>query len=288
MSRVKLEQFSFSNLAAQRKKKTLIMGILNVTPDSFFDGEKYFSKKNAVARGLEIEREGADIIDIGGESTRPGSAMVSPEEERKRVIPVIEELARKVAIPISIDTSKAEVAGEALEAGAKVINDISALRFSADMGETAKRFGAGVILMHMQGTPRDMQVNPQYGDVVEEIMDFLIEAAARAEAAGIDKDAIAIDPGIGFGKTLSHNLEILRRLKEFKKLQKKILIGVSRKSFIGQVLNAAPEERFEGSIAGSLWAIFQGADIVRVHDVLAMDRARKVIEAITDNVACIK
>lgn len=258
------------------------MGILNVTPDSFFDGGKHFLKKNAVARGLEIEREGADIIDVGGESTRPGSARVSLEQERERVIPVIEELARKVTIPISIDTTKAELAREALEAGAKVINDISALRFSSDMGEIAKRFGAGIILMHMQGTPRDMQVNPQYGDVVEEIKNFLIERVSRAEAAGIDKDAIAIDPGIGFGKTLSHNLEILKRLKEFKKLQKKILIGVSRKSFIGQVLNLPPEERFEGSIASSLWAIFQGADIVRVHDVLAMERARAVIEAITN------
>ena len=257
------------------------MGILNVTPDSFFDGGKYFAKEDAVERGIEIQKEGADILDIGGESSRPGSPRISVEEERERVIPVIEELSKKISIPISIDTTKGEIAREALGAGAKIINDISALRLSPDMGRIAKDFGAGVILMHMKGTtPENMQKNPIYGDVVNEIKTFLTEAISRIEDIGIDGDAIAIDPGIGFGKTLSHNLEILRRLGEFKSLKKKILIGVSRKSFISGILDLPTEERLEGSIASSLWAIFQGVDIVRVHDVLAMERSRAVIEAI--------
>lgn len=256
------------------------MGVLNVTPDSFFDGGKYLNRHKAIARGLEIALEGADILDIGGESTRPGSKQASLEEEKERVIPVIEELAKKLTIPISIDTTKAEIAGEALSAGARIINDVSAFRCSPEIAEVALRFGAGVILMHMQGTPRDMQVNPHYHDVVSEIKAFLSTAIARAEAIGIDREAIAIDPGIGFGKTLSHNLEILKRLDEFKLLGKKILIGVSRKSFIGHLLNLPPEERLEGSIASSIWAILHGAEIVRVHDVLAMERARLIIEAI--------
>jgi len=280
MENLKSEPFSFSRFSAARKKQVLIMGILNVTPDSFFDGGKYLAKEDAVKRGLEIQKEGADILDIGGESSRPGSPRISIEEERERVIPVIKELSKKIPIPISIDTTKPEIAEEALEAGAKIINDISALRFSPDMGLIAKKFGAGVILMHMQGSPQDMQHNPQYRDVVNEVKEFLVDAIARAEHIGIDKDAMAIDPGIGFGKTLAHNLELLRRLGEFKSLKKKILIGVSRKSFISGILDLPAEKRLEGSIASSLWAIFQGVDIVRVHDVLAMDRARAVVEAI--------
>lgn len=280
MDRPKAEGFSFSKLSARRKKRILIMGVLNITPDSFFDGGKYFGRDKAVARGREIALEGADILDIGGESTRPGSNSVSLEEERERVIPVIEELAKKLTIPISIDTTRAEIAGEALSAGARIINDVSAFNYSLEMAEVALRFGAGVILMHMQGTPREMQVNPHYREVVAEIKSFLAAAIARAEAIGIAGEAIAIDPGIGFGKTLSHNLEILKRLEEFKSLGKKILIGLSRKSFIGQILNLPPEERLAGSMAASIWAVLHGAEIVRVHDVLAMERARAIIEAI--------
>lgn len=274
------EPFSFKKLSESRKKRVLIMGILNVTSDSFFDGGKYLSKEKALERAYKIADEGADILDIGGESTRPGSIGVSADEEKKRVIPVVEKLSEKISIPISIDTTKSDVAGEALDAGARIINDISALRFSPDMGETAKKFNAGVVLMHMQGTPRDMQNEPYYRDVVKEIKDFLSLAIKRAEASGIDKEAIAIDPGIGFGKTLEHNLEILRHLDEFKKLGKKILIGVSRKSFIGHILNLPAEERLEGSIAANLWAIFKGAEIIRTHDVLSMERARKIFEEI--------
>lgn len=274
------EPFSFKKLSESRKKRVLIMGILNVTSDSFFDGGKYLSKEKALERAYKIADEGADILDIGGESTRPGSIGVSADEEKKRVIPVVEKLSEKISIPISIDTTKSDVAGEALDAGARIINDISALRFSPDMGETAKKFNAGVVLMHMQGTPRDMQNEPYYRDVVKEIKDFLSLAIKRAEASGIDKEAIAIDPGIGFGKTLEHNLEILRHLDEFKKLGKKILIGVSRKSFIGHILNLPAEERLEGSIAANLWAIFNGAEIIRTHDVLSMERARKIFEEI--------
>lgn len=274
------EPFSFKKLSESRKKRVLIMGILNVTSDSFFDGGKYLSKEKALERAYKIADEGADILDIGGESTRPGSIGVSADEEKKRVIPVVEKLSEKISIPISIDTTKSDVAGEALDAGARIINDISALRFSPDMGETAKKFNAGVVLMHMQGTPRDMQNEPYYRDVVKEIKDFLSLAIKRAEACGIDKEAIAIDPGIGFGKALEHNLEILRHLDEFKKLGKKILIGVSRKSFIGHILNLPAEERLEGSIAANLWAIFNGAEIIRTHDVLSMERARKIFEEI--------
>lgn len=274
------EPFSFKKLSESRKKRVLIMGILNVTSDSFFDGGKYLSKEKALERAYKIADEGADILDIGGESTRPGSIGASADEEKKRVIPVVEKLSEKISIPISIDTTKSDVAGEALDAGARIINDISALRFSPDMGETAKKFNAGVVLMHMQGTPRDMQNEPYYRDVVKEIKDFLSLAIKRAEASGIDKEAIAIDPGIGFGKTLEHNLEILRHLDEFKKLGKKILIGVSRKSFIGHILNLPAEERLEGSIAANLWAIFNGAEIIRTHDVLSMERARKIFEEI--------
>jgi dihydropteroate synthase len=256
------------------------MGILNITPDSFFDGGKYFSRDKAIARGWEIAGAGADILDIGGESTRPGSAPVSLEEEKERVIPVIETLARKLPIPISIDTTKSEIARQALSAGARIINDISGLKSNQEMAEEARKFGAGIILMHLQGSPGDMQVNPHYREVVAEVKAFLAAAIARAEAAGIDGEAIAIDPGIGFGKTLGHNLEILRRLAEFKSLGKKILIGVSRKSFIGHILNLPPQERLEGSLSASIWAVLNGAEIVRVHDVAAMERARAVIEAI--------
>lgn len=247
--------------------RTLIMGILNVTPDSFYDGGKYFSFVNAVRHAEELVNEGADIIDVGGESTRPGAESVSPDEELKRVIPVIRKLADRIDVPISIDTQKSKVAKEALESGARMVNDISALRTDPEMAGIVKEYNVPVVLMHMKGTQRDMQVNPEYTDVIGEIKAFFRERIEWAKANGIREENIIIDPGIGFGKTLEHNLEILRRLKEFKEFGMPVLIGPSRKSFIGRILDKTEEERIWGTAGAVSAGILNGADMVRVHDV---------------------
>ncbi len=262
-------------------KKTHIMGILNVTPDSFSDGGLFFDKKRAVEHALRMVEEGADIIDIGGESTRPGASMVDEDEELRRVIPVIEAISGKVKVPISIDTYKARVAEEALKAGASMVNDISGLRFDPRMAEVVARYEVPVVIMHIKGTPRDMQKNPTYKALIPEIMDYLREGIEIARQRGVRDDMIIIDPGIGFGKTVEHNLEIIHRLSEFKGFEKPILIGPSRKSFIGRVLNDAPvTERLEGTGASVAIAIFNGADIIRVHDVKEMVRVARVADAI--------
>src|SRR5574341_1509904 len=258
--------------------RTHVMGVINVTPDSFSDGGRFFQAEQAIEQGLRLAQEGADILDIGGESTRPGSEPVSLEEELKRVIPVIEELSNQVRIPISIDTYKAEVARKALQAGAAIINDISALRFDADMVKVAREFGCPVILMHIQGTPRQMQENPAYQDVIGEIEAYFRQQIAYARQSGLDDSQLIIDPGIGFGKTLEHNLEILRKLSSFQELGRPILVGVSRKSFIGKILNLPVEERLEGSLAAMAHAILQGANIVRVHDVKESVRVARIID----------
>jgi dihydropteroate synthase len=261
--------------------KTAIMGILNVTPDSFSDGSLYLDKDLAVRRALQMVEEGADIIDIGGESTRPGSEAVPLDEELERVIPVIKAVAARVQIPVSIDTYKASVARRAIEAGASMVNDISGLRFDAEMAAVAAIYRVPVILMHIKGTPRDMQRNPEYEAVVPEVMDYLRASIGLAEEAGIDGSKIIIDPGIGFGKTFDHNLQILRDLQEFEALQKPILVGVSRKAFIGKILGgAAPSERLEGTAAAVTAAIMNGANIIRVHDVKEMARVARVADAI--------
>lgn len=261
-------------------KRTHIMGILNVTPDSFSDGGLYINTDRAVERAFEIEKEGADIIDIGGESTRPGALPISVDEELSRVIPVIEKIQNRLKIPISIDTYKAKVAREAIEAGASIINDISGLRFDPEMARVAAEYNVPVVIMHIKGTPRDMQINPVYQDLIGEISDFLKEGISIALGAGVDEKKIIIDPGIGFGKTFEHNLEIINRLYEFRSLGMPILFGPSRKSFIGKILDLPPGDRLEGTASAVAIGIMNGANVVRVHDVLPMVRVARVADAI--------
>jgi dihydropteroate synthase len=260
------------------------MGVLNVTPDSFSDGGLYLKEDKAIEQGIAMAAAGADIIDIGGESTRPYSDPVSCDKEIDRVIPVIDALNRAVKIPISIDTCKAEVASEALKAGASMINDISALRFDPEMAKVAADAGVPVILMHMQGTPRDMQKNPTYNDLIGEILAFLKDAIERAVKAGVRKDLIIIDPGIGFGKNLYHNLEIIRELSRLGSLDMPILLGPSRKAFIGHILQNQAHERDIGTMAAVSAGILNGANIVRVHDVQMAVETAKVIDAIKNTV----
>jgi dihydropteroate synthase len=261
--------------------KTLLMGILNCTPDSFSDGGRYVNREAAVTRGLAMVEEGADIIDVGGESSRPGADPVAEDEELRRVIPVIEELAKKCDVPISIDTMKASVARRALEVGAEIVNDISALTFDAGMREVVARFGAGVILMHMRGLPKTMQVGEiTYNDVVGDIISYLEQRMEVAKEGGIPLDRIVCDPGIGFGKTAEQNYAILRRLSEFGSLGRPILIGVSRKSLIGAVTGEGPEGRLEGTAAAVTAAILGGAKVVRVHDVKEMRKVISVADAV--------
>ncbi len=261
--------------------RPLIMGILNVAPDSFSVGGRYAEARAAVERAVAMLDEGADIIDIGGESSRPGAEPVSEADEIKRVVPVIEGLLARRKASVSVDTTKARVAQAALSAGAVIINDISAFRFDAAMPETAAKSGAGVVLMHMLGEPGTMQKDPRYADVVSEIGAFLRERGEAAAAEGVAEDAIVYDPGIGFGKTPEHNLEIIRRLAEFKALGRPILLGPSRKSFIGHVLGGLPPaERLEGTAAAIALGIANGAAILRVHDVREMARAAAVAAAI--------
>lgn len=268
-------------LQQQIHTRTLVMGVLNVTPDSFYDGGRYTRLDAAVQRALQMVEEGADIIDIGGESTRPGSQPVPEEEELRRVLPVIEAIRARVDVPLSIDTTKSRVAERALQAGACLVNDISALGFDPQMAETIAEHGALCCLMHIQGTPQTMQQNPQYDDVVRDICRYFEQRLALAERAGIPRDRIWLDPGIGFGKTVEHNLDILRRLREFTVFGLPLLIGTSRKSFIGKVLgDLPPEERLEGTAATVAVAIVNGANVVRVHDVRAMVRVARMTDAI--------
>ena len=262
-------------------KKTLIMGILNVTPDSFSDGGLFYSQQKAVERGLQMVDEGADIIDIGGESTRPGAKSLEASVELKRVLPVIESLVKQIKIPLSIDTTKAKVAKLAIVSGAEIVNDISALYGDKEMTKTIKNAGAAVILMHMRGKPRNMQKGKLvYNNLMGEITDYLKKSSEKALKAGIEKDCIAVDPGIGFGKTLEDNYKIIRNLDQLKELGMPILIGTSRKSFIGRITGGEPEQRLEGTAATVTAAIMNGCHIVRVHDVAAMKKVAAVTDAI--------
>lgn len=257
------------------------MGVLNVTPDSFSDGGDYLEVNTAIAHAKTMVVEGATIIDIGGESSRPGAEPVPVEVELHRVIPVIRALvSEQLDVLLSIDTTKAVIAQQALEAGAHIINDITALRGDAAMAHVAAEMEAGVILMHMKGTPRTMQRSPQYKNVVEEVYGALENWTNDATQNGIDPDRVIVDPGIGFGKTIEQNLQILKHLDVFKQLNKPILIGTSRKSFIGNLLDLPVTERVEGSLATACWAIIHGADIVRVHDVKATVRAARMIDTL--------
>lgn len=272
-------------------RRTCIMGIVNVTPDSFSDGGRFLDPRNAVVQGLRLAAEGADIIDIGGESTRPFSESVSADEEIRRVVPVVAELAQKIRIPISIDTSKAAVARRAIEAGAAMINDIAALRSDAGLAELAAEFGVPVILMHMRGEPRTMQVAPRYDDLVGEIYSFLQEAADAAERQGIARERLIVDPGIGFGKTAEHNLQLIHRMADFAGLGLPILAGPSRKSFIRRLVKPAGEPDIPpdrpavetGTQAAVAASVFNGAHIVRVHDVANTVATVNVVDAILNS-----
>lgn len=267
--------------------RPLLMGIVNVTPDSFSDGGRFLDPAAAVAQGLALEAAGADLIDVGGESTRPGAAPVDEADELARVMPVVEALVQEAAVPVSIDTSKAGVARRCVAAGAAMINDVTALAGDPQMAETAAALGVPVCLMHMQGTPRSMQRHPQYDDLMGEIIRFLRRALARGLAAGIAEDAFIVDPGIGFGKTVEHNLAILNRLGQLRSLGRPVLVGPSRKSFIGRVLAQGGEprpadRRLFGTAASVAVALMNGAHIVRVHDVAPMRDVAAVVCAIAE------
>ncbi|OGW33506.1 MAG: dihydropteroate synthase [Nitrospirae bacterium GWC2_42_7] len=274
-------RLAWNSFCLDFSRKTYVMGILNVTPDSFSDGSIYFDKAKAVDHALRMADDGADIIDIGGESTRPGSETVPLEEELRRTIPVIEEISKKINIPISIDTYKSEVALRALESGASIVNDISGMRFDPEMPKVIAKYKVPVVLMHIKGRPKNMQKNPVYDALIPEIMDYFRISIRLANKFGIPENMIIIDPGIGFGKTAEHNLEIINNLSQFASLKKPILIGASRKAFIGKILGDAPaEERLEGTAAVVAISIINGANIVRVHDVKEMAKVVKVADAI--------
>jgi len=262
------------------RARPLVMGILNVTPDSFSDGGQFLSASDAVVQGRRMCAEGADLIDVGGESTRPGSEPVSVEEEKRRVIPVIRELAARISIPISIDTQKAEVAAAGLDAGARIINDVSALRTDPEMAPLAAERRVPVVLMHMQGTPKTMQQHPTYEEVVGDVCEWLRQRVRFAVQSGIGRDRLVVDPGFGFGKTLQHNLELLRRLHELHALGLPVLVGTSRKSMLGRILDVAEGARLYGTLATVACAALSGVHIVRVHDVAPAVQVVKVCEAI--------
>jgi dihydropteroate synthase len=259
------------------------MGIVNVTPDSFADGGRYLDPEAAVRRARALAAEGADLLDVGAESTRPGSPGVPADEERARLLPVLERLLDDPPCPVSVDTSKPGVAEPALALGAHMINDITGLAGGPELARACAAHGAGLTVMHMQGTPRTMQADPRYEDLLREVRTGLEAAVATAEAAGVAPDSLCVDPGIGFGKTVEHNLTLLKRLDALRPLGKPILVGPSRKSFIGALLDhLPPEERLEGTLAACVMAVMAGAHIVRVHDVAAVRRAVRVAEAIRD------
>ncbi|HST70516.1 MAG TPA: dihydropteroate synthase [Solirubrobacterales bacterium] len=258
---------------------TKLMGVVNVTPDSFSDGGLYLDPEAAIAHGRELAAAGAEILDVGGESTRPGAAVVADQEELRRVVPVIRELS-DLDCRISVDTSKAAVAEAALDAGAEIVNDVTALRGDPAMAALCAERGATVVLMHMLGDPRTMQDDPRYEDVVAEVKGFLAERTEAASAAGIAEERIWLDPGIGFGKTAAHNMELLRRLGELRELGRPLVVGTSRKSFIGRVDGSAADERLGGTIASSVIAAAEGAEVIRVHDVAEMRQALAVAAAI--------
>jgi dihydropteroate synthase len=261
-------------------RRTYVMGILNVTPDSFSDGGRFLDPAAALDHAVAMAGEGADFIDIGAESTRPGARPVPAKEQLARLVPVLRLLKRGVKVPVSVDTTSAKVAAAAIREGADIVNDVSALAGDPRMAAVVARFGVPCILMHMKGRPRTMQRNPKYHDLMAEITGFLAEALGRGEAAGIKRTQMLVDPGIGFGKTLEHNLEILRRLAELESLGVPVVVGPSRKRFIGAVLDAPPEERLEGTIAACVFAAANGANVLRVHDVKPVVRALKLTDAL--------
>ena len=261
-------------------RPTIVMGIVNTTPDSFTDGGRFLNADAAGAHALRLASEGAEILDIGGESTRPGSAEVSEQEELDRVIPVIERLAKRPELVLSIDTQKPSVAREALAAGASIVNDIAANRSDAEMWQVVAEAEAGYVCMHMQGTPQTMQAKPEYDDVTTEVIAFFKERLSLLLAHGVAAEQIALDPGIGFGKTLEHNIKLLRDLNKFSLVERPMLVGASRKSFIEKLLGAPVDERLPASLACAAWAAIQGSQIIRVHDVAETAQAVRMAEAL--------
>ena len=247
--------------------RTLVMGILNVTPDSFSDGGRFIDSRQAFEHGLQMARDGADMIDIGGESSRPGAEPVPIEEELKRVVPAIKALSRETDCLLSVDTRKARVAEEALAAGAHVINDITAMTFDPLMPAVARDQGAGVILMHMRGDPKTMQIEPKYSNVVKEVADYLDGRIRELEEKGLSRNSLAVDPGIGFGKTVEHNVSLIAHLNALAQLQRPVVVGLSRKSFIGKITGREVQDRLSGSLAATAYVIRRGAHVIRVHDV---------------------
>lgn len=263
-----------------------IMGILNVTPDSFSDGGRYLNPDDAIARALGMVEQGADVLDLGAESSRPGAVPIDEEEERRRLLPIVEAVCRRVSIPVSIDTTKASIAERALDAGAAIINDISALRFDARMGAVVAKSGAGVILMHMQGTPQTMQHAAQYADVVAEVRRFLKARVEAAREMGIGPKRILLDPGIGFGKNCRHNLALLNQLETVSMLGRPLVVGVSRKAFLGKVLDRPVDKRLMGTAGAVAVSIMKGVRMVRVHDVEPIRDVVRIIEAIRNAGLC--
>lgn len=266
-------------------EKTLVMGVVNVTPDSFSDGGRFLNAEAAVEHGLSLVRQGADVLDIGGESSRPGACVVAAQEELERVLPVIEGIRKASDVPLSVDTCKSQVAEAAVRAGAEIINDISSLRFDPGMAELASLSQAGVVLMHMRGNPQTMQQLPPSKDILKEVESDFVLAVRRAAESGIARDRIILDPGIGFGKTPQDNLRILHRLNRFQCLGFPLLVGTSRKSFIGHVLEKPVDERIPGTIASTVAAVMNGAHVVRVHDVFEVQQAVRLTDAILNEEA---
>lgn len=272
-SRARQYRFTFPRPA-------LVMGIVNVTPDSFSDGGQFLAPDQAVAHGLKLIAQGAELLDIGGESTRPGATPVSEAEELRRVLPVVEQLAAQARVPLSIDTMKPAVARAALAAGASIVNDVGANRTALEMWRLVAATGAGYVCMHMQGTPQTMQAQPAYADVIREVEDFFCDRLTRLNAAGVNADQVVLDVGIGFGKTPEHNLQLLARLGGFTKLGRPLLLGVSRKSFMGKLLGADVAERLPAALACTALAVGAGAQIIRTHDVAETVQAVRMTEAI--------
>jgi dihydropteroate synthase len=272
---LRARQFEF-----QFPRPALLMGVVNVTPDSFSDGGKFLETSAAVAHALELIEQGADMIDVGGESTRPYATPVSEAEELRRVLPVIEQLVSTAKVPISIDTRKPAIAQAALRAGASIVNDIAANREDREMWHIVADADAGYVLMHMQGTPQTMQSNPAYGEVVSEVAEFFSDRLNRLRSAGVTLESVILDVGIGFGKTIEHNLQLLAALGSFRKWNRPVLLGASRKAFLSQVAGGELAERLPGSLACACWAVVAGAQIVRTHDVTATRRAIRMTEAI--------
>jgi dihydropteroate synthase len=272
---LRARQFEFSF-----PRPALVMGIVNVTPDSFSDGGQYLDPPAAVAHALQLVEQGAEIIDVGGESTRPGALPVSEAEELRRVMPVLEQLAAQIKVPISIDTVKPGVARVALAAGASIVNDVAANREDNTLWEAVAEAGAGYVCMHMQGTPHTMQANPAYSDVVREVGEFFSERIRRLSVCGVGRDHVILDPGIGFGKTVEHNLRLLGAARDFTSLERPLLLGVSRKSFIGKLVNAELAARLPAALACACLAVAAGVQIVRAHDVAETVQAIRMTEAI--------